>query len=73
MVERTDRAASVAATLERVAAALRAGDARLYGYRIQREPRERERGAISYADGWVEFAVERPDGWFAPDGDERAE
>jgi len=73
MGEYTEREAAVAATLERVAAALRAGDASLYGYRIQRDPRERERGAVSYADGWFEFAIDRPDGWFAPAGDEREE
>jgi hypothetical protein len=41
----------------------REGDGRLYGYRIERAPRDRERGAVAFAGGWFEFSLERPAGW----------
>jgi len=63
-VTMTDRTEAIASELERVAAELRTGDAAVYGYRIQREPRERERGAVAYSGGWLAFDVEHPDGWF---------
>lgn len=62
-----DRADSLASELERVAAELRDGEARLYGYRVEREPAEMERGAITYSGGWLAFEFEHPEGWFDPD------
>ncbi|MFB6170423.1 MAG: hypothetical protein ABEJ06_04665 [Haloarculaceae archaeon] len=52
----------LAAELERVAAELRRGEARLYGYRVHREgggqatpPYTDESGAIDHTGGWLEF------------------
>jgi hypothetical protein len=61
-----DRTDYLATELERVATELRDGEARLHGYRIDRDPTERERGAIAYSGGWLEFEFDHPDGWFDP-------
>jgi hypothetical protein len=52
-----DREARLAAELERIAAALRAGEASLYGYRVRTDPPV-ERGAVAGPDGWFEFRFE---------------
>jgi hypothetical protein len=62
-----DRTDYLAAELERVATELRDGDGRLYGYRIERDPSERELGTIAYSGGRLEFEFEHPAGWFEPD------
>ncbi|MFB6165014.1 MAG: hypothetical protein ABEJ31_07630 [Haloarculaceae archaeon] len=60
----TDRAASLAAEFERVAADLRDGEATLYGYDVRRDRTDRERGGIAYDGGWLTFEIEHPGGWF---------
>lgn len=60
----TDRTASLASEFERIAAELRAGEATLSGYEVQREPVEHERGGIDYSGGWLVFELDHPDGWF---------
>jgi len=62
-----DRTDYLAEELEQVAADLRSGEARLHGYRIERDQAESERGAIKYSGGWLEFEFEHPEGWFAVD------
>ncbi|WP_318568249.1 hypothetical protein [Salinigranum marinum] len=59
MAHTTDRADALATAFERVAADLRDGTATLYGYDVRTEPRPRERGGVSYADGWLSFEFER--------------
>jgi hypothetical protein len=49
----------VAATLERAAAALRDGEAELYGYRVRETPAPHETGAVAFDGDWLEFRVER--------------
>jgi hypothetical protein len=51
----------VAAELERAAAALRAGEATVYGYAV-RSADGRESGAVAYGDRWLEFVLEQSDG-----------
>lgn len=62
-----DRTDALADELEQVATELRTDDARLYGYRIRRDPRERERGAVAYSGGRLSFEIEHPESRFAPD------
>jgi hypothetical protein len=51
--------AQLAAEFEAVAAALRAGDAVVYGYDVATDPAPPHRtGAVSYPDGWLEFRIE---------------
>jgi hypothetical protein len=51
--------ADLAAQFEAVAAALRAGDAAVYGYEVRGEPSPpHESGAVSFPGGWVEFRFE---------------
>lgn len=59
------REARLADELEAIAAALRAGDAELCGYRVRRErqgqaapERVEERGAVEYPGGWLSFRIE---------------
>lgn len=59
MPTRRDRDDAVADELERVAAALREGEAVVYGYDVRTEPAPVESGAVSYPGGWLEFRVER--------------
>lgn len=61
-----DRTDYLAAELERVARELREGEGQLYGYRIERDPAEREQGLIDYSGGRLEFEFEHPAGWFEP-------
>lgn len=49
----------VAATLERAAAALREGEAELYGYRVRGTVPDSETGAVAFDDAWLEFSLER--------------
>jgi hypothetical protein len=44
----------LAADFEELAAALRAGEATLYGYRVRTDPPV-ERGAVAAPAGWFEF------------------
>ena len=48
------------------------GEAGLYRYRIDRGPRERERGAVSFEECWFEFRFER-EGRAAGDGGSNAD
>jgi hypothetical protein len=57
----SDRDERLAARLERIAAELREGDATLYGYDVRTDPRPRERGGVSYSDGWLSFEHSRRD------------
>jgi hypothetical protein len=51
--------AGLAAEFESVAAALRAGEATVYGYEIRDEPAPaHESGAVSFPGGWLEFRFE---------------
>lgn len=61
MTETTAREDVLAATFEQIAADLRDGSARLYGYDVRTEPRLRERGGVSSSVGWLSFElVEHP-------------
>ncbi|WP_152039791.1 hypothetical protein [Salinigranum salinum] len=59
MTNPTDRNEVLAASFERIAAALRTGDATLYGYDVSTEPQLRERGGISHEGGWLSFELVR--------------
>lgn len=50
----SDANAALAAEFERIARALREGDATVYGHRIQTTP-DRERGGVAYDDQWLRF------------------
>jgi hypothetical protein len=58
MTDTRDRSAALAATFERIAAELREGTATVYGYDVRVEPRLRERGGVSYTEGWLSFELE---------------
>lgn len=59
MPVRRDRDDVIAAELERVADALRADEAAVYVYDVEREPTTSESGGIAYPGGWFEFRFER--------------
>lgn len=61
MPARRDRDDALAEELERVAAALREGEAAVYGYDVESDPRPVQSGAVSYPGGWFEFRFE-PEG-----------
>jgi hypothetical protein len=60
MSDTRDRDEALAAAFERIAADLRDGTATVYGYDVRTEPRARERGGVSYDDGWLSFELARP-------------
>ncbi|WP_136600823.1 hypothetical protein [Salinigranum halophilum] len=60
MSDPTDRNAVLAATFERIASDLRDGSATVYGYDVRLEPRPRERGGVSYTEGWLSFELVGP-------------
>ena len=66
----SDRADALAAELDRIAAELRTGTATLYGYDVEAEPTERERGGVDYSGGWLSFEIDHPDGWFGLDAED---
>jgi hypothetical protein len=58
MTDTRDRNEALAAAFERIAADLRDGTATVYGYDVRTEPPLRERGGLSYDDGWLSFELE---------------
>lgn len=59
MPVRRDRNDAVADELERVAGAIRDGEATIYGYDVEYDPIPFESGSVSYPGGWFEFRIER--------------
>lgn len=57
----TDFTDQLAAEFERVAADLRAGDARVYGHDVARGRGTVQSGRVAYSGGHVEFAFEYDD------------
>ena len=53
----SDRNEALAAEFERIARALREGEATVYGHRVQFSPAS-ERGGIAYDDRWLRFELE---------------
>lgn len=56
-----DRDDAVADAIEAVAAALRDGEATVYGYRVRDDPDPHRTGAVAYPGGWFEFRIEPDD------------
>jgi hypothetical protein len=61
MPARRDRDDAVADEFERVADALRAGEATIYGYDVEYDSIPYESGSVSYPGGWFEFRIEHDD------------